>query len=95
MKNIMQVTKESLLTLLHEGVCKVTFTKINGEKRIMPCTLKASLLPPLPVKLVEPPSHQVGMPDPATEVLKVFCIDKQAFRSFRIANVTDIEVIEE
>jgi hypothetical protein len=37
--------KDTIKNLLHEKVCKVTFTKINGEERVMYCTLNESMIP--------------------------------------------------
>ena len=32
--------------ILANNICEVEFTKVNGERRVMPCTLKMDLLPP-------------------------------------------------
>ena len=37
--------KEAVVNKLREEICEVTFTKVNGEQRIMQCTLKSSLIP--------------------------------------------------
>ena len=34
-----------LLEALTKHECTVTFTKVNGETRVMPCTLKEDLVP--------------------------------------------------
>jgi hypothetical protein len=79
-------TREQLSELLHTGECVVEFTKVNGEVRSMPCTLKAELIPPAPVKvLVEVEVPKVKKENP--EVMSVWCLDKKEWRSFRIANV--------
>jgi hypothetical protein len=39
-------TKDELVKLLKEKVVEVTFTKLDGEDRVMPCTLIESYLPP-------------------------------------------------
>jgi hypothetical protein len=70
--------------LLAHGVCEVTFTKVNGESRTMPCTLDSSLLPPQPLKEF----HETRLYKP--ETLSVWCVDKSEWRSFRVANVTRI-----
>ena len=43
------IDRDQLSELLHSGECVVEFTKVNGELRTMPCTLKADLIPPQPV----------------------------------------------
>ena len=70
--------------LLYNGVYEITFTKVNGEPRTMPCTLDSSLLPPQPLKEF----HQTRLYKP--ETLSVWCVDKSEWRSFRVANVTRI-----
>lgn len=83
-------TQEFLSDLLHSGECVVEFTKVNGELRTMPCTLKAELIPPQPiveVKIVKEKKHN---PD----VMSVWCLDKKGWRSFRVANVISAKVVE-
>jgi hypothetical protein len=70
--------------LLYHGVYEITFTKVNGELRTMPCTLDSSLLPPQPLKEF----HETRLYKP--ETLSVWCVDKSEWRSFRVANVTRI-----
>ena len=80
------LTREQLSELLHTGECMVEFTKVNGEVRSMPCTLKAELIPPAPVKvLAEGEVSKVKKENP--EVMSVWCLDKKEWRSFRIVNV--------
>lgn len=83
-------TKEQLTELLHAGSCVVKFTKVNGEEREMPCTLNSELIPPQPV--VEGKQTREKKPNP--EVVSVWCLDKKAWRSFRVANVTEIKIVE-
>ena len=85
------LTREQLSELLHTGECVVEFTKINGEVRSMPCTLKTELIPPTPVKvLAESEVPKVKKENP--EVMSVWCLDKKEWRSFRIANVISAKV---
>jgi hypothetical protein len=71
-------------SMLHHGVCEVTFTKVNGDVRTMPCTLDSTLLPPQPLKEF----HETRLYKP--ETLSVWCLDKMEWRSFRVANVKKI-----
>jgi hypothetical protein len=69
---------------------EVTFTKVDGEIRTMPCTLNEALLPAV-VQIVpgaDAPPVRVKKVNPA--VMSVFCTDKQEWRSFRIENVISI-----
>jgi hypothetical protein len=82
------VRNDWLRGLLHKGTYDITFTKINGETRIMPCTLESSKLPPVVVKEnATAQVEKVVKPDS----LCVWCIDKQEWRSFRVMSVTNIK----
>ena len=70
--------------LLAHGVCEVTFTKIDGSVRVMPCTLDPAILPPVPV--VEGKTTKPFKPD----TVSAWCTDKMEWRSFRVANVQRI-----
>lgn len=83
-------TRQDLQELLKHNHCEVTFTKIDGSVRIMPCTLQENAIPARPVETVSK-SNEKRLK--ALDVLSVWCLDKKEWRSFRIANVTDIKVI--
>ena len=88
----MKLTKEQIVLALKEGVCEVTFTKVNGEVRVMPCTLKEGLVPPAPVHVTNT-DNPVDFPKVKTNnpnTLSVWCTDKQAWRSFRVDSVTKV-----
>lgn len=80
------ITKEALLTLLASNECVVEFTKVNGEKRTMPCTLKSDIVPPTPV--VEGKEPKKKNPN----VVSVWCLDKKEWRSFRLDNLISVAV---
>lgn len=69
---------------LTKGTYDVTFTKVNGEIRTMPCTLDPRKLP----KLTESKS---GDKKKNVDTLSVWCVDKQEWRSFRVMNVTEVK----
>ena len=72
---------------LVNSVCEITFTKVDGELRTMPCTLKRELLPQ--VALTE--HHKTKTIN--YDVLSVWCTDRQAWRSFRVENVSNVVVL--
>jgi hypothetical protein len=72
-----------LLEALKKHECTVTFTKVNGETRVMPCTLKEEVIPKQEPK---------GTKKPNESVVSVWCLDKQEWRSFRVDNVVDLEI---
>jgi len=90
------ITPEALRTLLLENECIVEFTKVNGEIRSMPCTLKAEFIPdPVPAPHFTNTDNPIDFPKVKKEnpnVMSVWCLDKKEWRSFRIANVISAKV---
>ena len=88
---------EWLRGLLTTNVCNITFTKVNGEARTMPCTLKEGLLPAPPVHVtntdnpIDFPQAKERKKNP--DNISVWCTDKNEWRSFKIMNVTGVEVL--
>lgn len=80
------MTRDEIVTMLQSGVCQVTFTKVNGELRKMPCTLKSDLLPTIDT----PNINENKTRKTNTENLSVWCTDKNEWRSFKIANVQEV-----
>jgi hypothetical protein len=78
-----------LRSLLHENDCEVTFTKVDGSVRTMPCTLREEAMPAREATEF----HQTRVYKP--ETLSVFCLDKNEWRSFRVMNVTDVKILNE
>ena len=81
---------ENIVNQLKSNVLQVTFSKVNGEERIMPCTLQLDFMPELSESKVE----KVEEVSVNKSVIRAFAIDKQAWRSFRVDNVKAIEVID-
>ena len=79
--------EQEIRNLLWEHQCEVTFTKVNGESRTMPCTLMPSALPQREASKL----HETRIYNPKN--MSVWCLDKSEWRSFRTANVTNIKVI--
>jgi hypothetical protein len=63
---------------------QVTFTKLDGSVRVMPCTLRDDAMPQRAVT----EHHQTRVYKP--ETLSVWCLDKAEWRAFKVMNVTDI-----
>jgi len=77
--------KEKILKELHEGVTTVSFTKVNGERRDMRCTLNEQYLP----QKEESNYKQTRKENPAVQ--SVWDVDKGAWRSFRWENIIQDE----
>lgn len=81
--------RTELKAMLTEGECIVEFTKVGGEKRIMPCTLNPELMP-APPEVKEGTEKKTKKEENPT-VINAWCTDAKGWRSFRVANVTDIK----
>lgn len=88
----MTPTREQLIAALSADICQITFTKLNGEVRVMPCTLKEDLVPKYERKTPLVESQDTVEVKAPSAVLSVWCMDKAAWRSFRVDAVTKIEL---
>lgn len=83
-------TRDQLIETLKTGTFNVTFTKVNGEVRTMPCTLEGSQLP-IPGWKPDKLDESVAPRKLNMDVLSVWCVDIKEWRSFRVEKVTDIQ----
>ena len=83
-------TREELYKLLQTEVAVVTFKKLNGEERKMPCTLIENFLPPAKK---DDPMSQKKVREISDKVVAAWAIESKGFRSFRYDRVTNVEVI--
>lgn len=86
----MEYTYEKLKDLLTTANCEITFTKVDGEVRTMPCTLREDTIPTPPADIASKSSEKRMR---SLDAMSVWCLDKSAWRSFRIANITKVEII--
>lgn len=84
-------TKENLLTMLKENVVEVTFTKLNGEKRVMPCTLLPEYLPPAKK---DEPITQKKVREISDKVVAAWAVESKGFRSFRYDRVEKVSILD-
>jgi len=82
----MILTKQEIIEALQHNVCTVKFTKVNGEVREMPCTLREDLVPKYERKT------EIKEPKPESNTLSVWCTDKNAWRSFRVESVMEVSI---
>jgi hypothetical protein len=80
--NVM-LDREDMKSRLKNGVCKVSFTKVNGETRVMHCTLNESMIPQK--NSDEDKRYERKEND---GVIAAWDLDKQDWRSFRVDSVT-------
>jgi hypothetical protein len=83
----LQTREREIHNLLWNHQCEVTFTKVDGSVRVMPCTLKADALPARDASKL----HETRIYNPKN--ISVWCLDKSEWRSFRTANVTHVKIV--
>jgi hypothetical protein len=84
-------TRDELMELLRKEVVVVTFKKLNGDERTMPCTLIPQFLPPAKK---DDAITQKKVREISDKVCAVWAVESTGFRSFRYDRVTKIEVID-
>ena len=78
--------RDTLVEGLKKDVLTINFTKVNGEERVMNCTLHESLLPEA---IVSDSDKKENL-----DVIAVWDTDKDAWRSFRVDSVNYIKIVE-
>lgn len=73
---------------LRTSVADVTFTKSDGTERVMACTLITAYLPQRELKNVE----QVQQPEVTPTSVRVWDIDKNAWRAFKLDSVKEFRL---
>ena len=87
MPSVLKILKESTIAKLVKGEVVVTFNKINGDKRVMTCTLQEGIVPEATKK---DPASQKKVQKINEEVQVVWDVNAKGWRSFRWANVTEV-----
>lgn len=77
------MTREDIINTLTNAIATVRFTKKDGTLREMRCTLQETFLPK---QMSETTRKQND------EVLAVWDLDKDAWRSFRIDSVQELQL---
>lgn len=75
-----------IIGMLKVGPMTVTFKKKDGSERVMNCTLEAEKLPPLEIKEDAKPKKE------NLDVVSVYDLEAQAWRSFTLKNVINIKI---
>lgn len=97
-KKVKTMNKDEILEVVRNNVATITFTKVNGDVRVLKGTMIESYLP---VKEIDPAGIEL---EPITEtqerkatndnVVVVFDIENNGYRSFRVDSVTSVEIVE-
>lgn len=89
----MSYQRERLIDDLKKFVCEVRFKKANGEMRVMKCTLRPSNMPSLTEEQIQHLNEQHEKPE-NKDVIAVWDIEVNGWRSFRVDSVTYFEMLE-
>jgi hypothetical protein len=85
MMTTVEAMREDLKSSLRAKVGTVTFTKQNGDERIMRCTLQESVLP------AQTDLEESIQKKGSTDSLAVWDLEKNAWRSFRYDSVISVK----
>jgi len=81
--------RTSYLNNLHNNICFVQFTKMDGTLRGMRCTLRSDMLP------TQTDLEEHTQRKQATESIAVWDLEVKGWRSFRTDSVIEFKVLEE
>ena len=84
MTNVREEIRIKMVEELQTGTKVVTFTKVNGDQRVMTCTLKEDLIPSASKA---DPLSQKKIRTINDEVIPVWDLNAEGWRSFRVDNV--------
>lgn len=87
------MNREQMIDKLRECICEVTFTKKDGEERVMTCTLNSEAIP----SIHQPTNESTREIKENLEVVRVYDVDKAGWRSFRVdavKNFTHINSVQ-
>ena len=84
--------REDLEKLLEQNVLVVDFTKLNGDKRVMTCTLREDIKPAATKK---DPMSQKAVRKVSDTVVSVWDVNAKGWRSFRYDRVNAVDIVDE
>ena len=92
------IIRDWIKSLLQKSEITVTFVKADGTDREMLCTLNWEKIPPDAVKLSSPvdgivKENKKPRKEPDPHSIRVFDVEKQEWRSFKVMNVTDVKAL--
>lgn len=76
-------TSKEMLDKLNTEICEVTFLKRDGSERLMICTRKPDLMPPVPDKFT-PISEEERL---KADYMPVYDLEEGAWRAFKPSKV--------
>lgn len=88
--NTVMMNRDELMSMLTDNVCEVTFTKVNGDERVMSCTLQKDMIPNA---TKDDTLSQAKIRNLNEEVLPVWDTKAEGWRSFRVDSVKQIGIV--
>ena len=85
-------TKTDLKNLLDQNVLTVDFTKLDGDKRVMTCTLSEDIKPPA---TKTDAMSQKKVREVSDAVVSVWDVNAKGWRSFRYDRINSVEIVNE
>lgn len=85
-------TRDDLKQILTQNVVTVDFLKLNGDRRVMTCTLREDIKPPA---TKTDPMSQTAVREIADSVISVWDVNAQGWRSFRYERVNRVDIVEQ
>lgn len=85
-------TKADLKNLLEQNAVVVDFTKLNGDKRVMTCTLREDIKPRA---TKDDTMSQKAVREVSDAVVSVWDVNARGWRSFRYDRINSVEIVKE
>ena len=85
-------TKPDLKKLLEQNVLTVDFTKLNGDKRVMTCTLREDMKP---AATKTDAMSQKKVREVSDAVVSVWDVNAKGWRSFRYERINAVDIVDE
>ena len=85
-------TKADLKFQLEQNVLVVDFTKLNGDKRVMTCTLREDMKP---AATKTDALSQKKVREVSDAVVSVWDVNAKGWRSFRYERINAVDVVDE
>lgn len=85
-------TQAELKTLLEQNVLVVDFTKLNGDKRVMTCTLREDMKPRA---TKDDTMSQKKVREISDKVVGVWDVNAKGWRSFRYERINSVDIVDE
>jgi WYL_2, Sm-like SH3 beta-barrel fold len=78
--------RDDIIKDLKQTVCEVTFTKVNGEKRVMRCTLDPRYMPTISTDQIKHLDENHNKPE-NQNIVACWDVHAGGWRSFRVDSV--------